>query len=100
MKIQVREEDGVVIVKPEEEIHFDNYKEVEDKINALISEGNTNIAIDLENVSQLYSMTLGMLNKMAAQVTEMGGRFSLRNISSSVRKMLKITRLDKIIETR
>ena len=98
MKIEVREEGGIVVIKPEEEIHYDNYKEVEDKINTLIDKGTTNIAIDLENVSQMYSMTLGMLNKIAARIIEKGGKFSLRNLTSGARKMLKITRLDKIID--
>ncbi|MEW5944693.1 MAG: STAS domain-containing protein [bacterium] len=100
MEIEIREEDGVVILKPGEEIHFDNYREVEEKLNTLVQQGKTNIMVDMQNVSHLYSMTLGMFNRIAQNLAERGGRFFLSNISSGVRKILKATRLDKIIELR
>lgn len=98
MDIEVKEEDGMIVVKPSEEIHYDNYSEVEKQLNELIEKGNKTIMVDMENVSHLYSMTLGMFNNVANRLSETGGKFRLKNISSSVKKVLKATKLDKIIE--
>ncbi len=100
MEIIITREGNTVTVKPEEEIHFDNYKEVEAKIAEQINTGATEIVLDLENVTTLYSMTLGMFNKIAASISEKGGKFALMNINSDIRKVLKATRLDKIIAVR
>lgn len=100
MEINVTREGTTVIIKPEEEIHFDNYKEVEAKIVEEINAGAKDIVLDLTNVITLYSMTLGMFNKIAASVSERGGKFSLMNINNDIRKVLKATRLDKIITIR
>ncbi|MFH1537327.1 MAG: STAS domain-containing protein [bacterium] len=98
MDIEIMEEDGMIVLKPSEEIHFDNYAEVESKLNELIEKGNKTITVDMENVSHLYSMTVGMFNNIATRLSETGGKFRLKNISSSVKKVLKATKLDKIIE--
>jgi anti-sigma B factor antagonist len=100
MEINVTRDGATVIVKPEEEIHFDNYKEVEARIVEEINGGAKEIVLDLANVNTLYSMTLGMFNKIAASISEKGGKFALTNINSDIRKVMKATRLDKIIAIR
>ncbi|HOO57098.1 MAG TPA: STAS domain-containing protein [bacterium] len=100
MDIQITREGNTLYVKPDEEIHFDNYKEVEIKILEEIGNGAKDVVLDLTNVTTLYSMTLGMFNKIAASVSEKGGRFALTNINNEIRKVLKATRLDKIISIR
>lgn len=98
MNIEVKEENGVLVVRPTEEIHFDNYNEVEKQLNELIDKGNNTITVDMANVEHLYSMTLGMFNKVANKLSERGGKFRLKNPSAEVKKVLKATKLDKIIE--
>ena len=100
MEINVTREGDTVLIRPEEEIHFDNYKEIQAKIVEEINAGAKEIVLDLANVATLYSMTLGMFNKIAASISEKGGKFMLTNINSDIRKVLKATRLDKIIAVR
>jgi anti-anti-sigma factor len=100
MDIPVTREGTTSYVKPEEEIHFDNYKEVEEKLIQEINGGAKEVVLDLTNVTTLYSMTLGMFNKIAATISEKGGKFALTNINNDIRKVLKATRLDKIITIR
>lgn len=97
MDIDVKKEGSTTYIYTDEEIHFDNYKEVEQKILAEIESGATEIVLDLSNVETLYSMTLGMFNNIAAAVTRKGGSFALSNVNNDVKKVLKATRLDKII---
>jgi anti-anti-sigma factor len=100
MEIPVSREGTTSYVKPMEEIHFDNYKEVEQTLLQEINGGAKEVVLDLTNVTTLYSMTLGMFNKIAASISEKGGKFALSNINSDIRKVLKATRLDKIISVR
>lgn len=97
MEINVTLEGGKAYFLPEEEIHFDNYKEVEARIQEEIKNGAKEIVLDLTNVSTLYSMTLGMFNNIAASVAKKGGKFAISNTNPEIRKVLKATRLDKII---
>lgn len=97
MEMEVRREGTVVHVKPAEEIHFDNYREVEDFLVKEIESGATEVVLDLSNVTTLYSMTLGMFNKIATAINEKGGVFSITNINHEIKKVLKATRLDKLI---
>ena len=80
MEINVNRDGTTVFVRPEEEIHFDNYKEVEARIVEEINGGAKEIVLDLTNVNTLYSMTLGMFNKIAASISEKGG-WPIRSIT-------------------
>lgn len=97
MEIEVKRDGKTAQIYTDEEIHFDNYREVEKQILDEIEAGSTEIVLDLSNVETLYSMTLGMFNNIAAAVARKGGSFALANVNSDVRKVLKATRLDKII---
>ena len=88
MDIEVRKEGTTVFITPEEEIHFDNYKELEEQITKEIEEGAMEVVLDLTNVDTLYSMTLGMFNKIAATISEKGGKFSLTNINNDISKLI------------
>jgi len=43
-------------------------------------------------------MTLGMFNNIAAKINKKGGKFCITNINSDIRRVLKATRLDKMIQ--
>jgi anti-anti-sigma factor len=100
MEIEMRRDGSTVYAKPNEEIHFDNYKEVEDILVKEIEAGAREVVLDLSNVSSLYSMTLGMFNKIAGTISDKGGQFSITNVNHEIKKVLKATRLDKIIHVK
>ncbi len=93
--------DGMsVVIIPQEDIHFDNYREVETRILQEIAAGADDIVLDLSNVGTLYSMTLGMFNNIAMSVAKKCGTFSLTNVNPDIKKIMKATRLDKVIPIR
>jgi anti-anti-sigma factor len=99
MDIEVTRQGKTSLLKPAEEIHFDNYKEVEARLlDEVQNAGAEEVVLDLSNVTTLYSMTLGMFNKIAHTISKKGGKFSVTNVNSDIRKVLRATRLDKIIE--
>ena len=63
-----------------------------------IDAGAKEVVVDLSNVTTLYSMTLGMFNNIASKIAKKGGKFSITNINSDIRRVLKATRLDKLIQ--
>ena len=101
MEIEITRTGKTSLLKPSEEIHFDNYKEVEQRlIDEITGAGSEEVILDLSNVTTLYSMTLGMFNKIAHTITKKGGRFCVTNVNSDIKKVLKATRLDKVIEVK
>ena len=100
MEMELKREGATVFAKPGEEIHFDNYKEVEEILVREIEAGATEVVLDLSNVTTLYSMTLGMFNNIATSVSSKGGHFAISNVNHEIKKVLKATRLDKIINVK
>lgn len=101
MDIEITRQGTTSLMKPSEEIHFDNYKEVEAKLLEEITTGGAaEVVLDLSNVTTLYSMTLGMFNKIAHTITKKGGKFAVTNVNSDIKKVLRATRLDKVIEVK
>ena len=98
MEIEITRDGTTSLLKPSEEIHFDNYKEVEARLLEEIDAGAKEVVVDLSNVTTLYSMTLGMFNNIASKIAKKGGKFSITNINSDIRRVLKATRLDKLIQ--
>jgi anti-sigma B factor antagonist len=98
MELEVKRDGKTSLVKPSEEIHFDNYKEVEAKLLEEIEAGAKEVVVDLSNVTTLYSMTLGMFNNIATKVAKKGGQFCITNINNDIRRVLKATRLDRLIQ--
>ena len=98
MDITITRDGTTSLLKPSEEIHFDNYKEVEAKLLEEVEAGAKEVVVDLSNVTTLYSMTLGMFNNIAAKINKKGGKFCITNINSDIRRVLKATRLDKMIQ--
>ena len=98
MEMEIKRDGNILYVSPDEEIHFDNYKDVEKVIVGEIENGALEIVLDLSNVDTLYSMTLGMFNNIANTVAKKNGKFAVSNVNSDVRRVMKATRLDKIIK--
>ena len=98
MEIEITRDGTTSLLKPSEEIHFDNYKEVEARLLEEIDAGAKEVVVDLSNVTTLYSMPLGMFNNSASKIAKKGGKFSITNINSDIRRVLKATRLDKLIQ--
>ena len=100
MEIEVIKQGTGSLLRPSEEIHFDNYKEVEARLLEEVEGGATEVVLDLSNVTTLYSMTLGMLNKIAGAIQKKGGKFCVTNVNGDIRKVMRATRLDKMIEVK
>jgi anti-anti-sigma factor len=70
-----------------------------DKVKSLVVQGTKNIVIDLSEVKLMNScFGLGIITACWACVNRSGGNMTIANPSPKVSQLLKITKLDQILE--
>ena len=72
---------------------------LKDKINSLISQGRTQIVLNLKHVPYIDSLGLGQLVASYGSVMKAGGALKLLNVSSRNHDLLSITRLVTVFES-
>ena len=72
---------------------------LKDKINSLIGQGRTQIALNLKDVPYIDSGGLGQLVASLGSVTRANGALKLLNVSSRNHDLLSITRLVTLFES-
>ena len=72
--------------------------EINDQINHLIDEDKLKIVINLENVEWMNSSGLGILIGAVTLLKNNKGDLRLINVSDRIQNLLKITKLDSVLE--
>ena len=72
---------------------------LKDKINSLISQGLTQIVLNLANVPYIDSAGLGQLVASYGSVLKAGGALKLLNVGARNQELLSITRLLTLFES-
>ena len=72
---------------------------LKDKVNSLISQGRTQLVLNLSNVPYIDSGGLGQLVASYGSVKKAGGSLKLLNVSSRNHDLLSITRLVTVFDT-
>ena len=72
---------------------------LKDKINSLISQGRTDIVLNLKDVPYIDSSGLGELVAAYGSVMKAGGALKLLNVASRNHDLLSITRLVTLFES-
>jgi anti-sigma B factor antagonist len=98
MEIRTRERDGVVIVEPEGRLVVGNVEDVRSLIAGLITEGKTNIVINLAKVEYIDSTGLGGLVICYTSAKKAGGGARLLNLNKRNVELLVLTKLHTIFE--
>ncbi len=93
--VDIREENGKIIVKPGINIVAGVVKDIKAEISALVNDGKTDIIIDLEGVEMIDSMGLGVLIATHNSIQEHDKKLELINIPSDIGKLLRTMRLDQ-----
>jgi len=69
------------------------------EIDAYLTKGEIrSVLLDLSDVEYISSAGLGALITIGKKVSEHGGRYALANVSSETLKVIKLTRLDKLLK--
>ena len=84
------------VVKPTGEIDIYTSADFKDTLLALIEEKNTDIEIVGTSLDYIDSTGLGVLISVLKQMKDHGTTIIIKNIKPSIKKLLELTRLDKV----
>jgi anti-sigma B factor antagonist len=71
---------------------------LKDRIDELVQEGSLTIVVDLKQVPYIDSSDIGRIIRAHLSVRQAGGRVRLCNLSEKVQSVLRMTRLDTVLE--
>ena len=97
--VVVDERQGWSVVALSGEIDMATSPELRERLHALLSEGRSNLVIDLDEVGFLDSTALGVLIGTMKRARAAGGDVRLVCTQPRVAKVLEITRLDQAFGT-
>ncbi len=90
--------EGVIVLSPEKGLKGEGESTLRDRLDELVREGRLQILIDLQRVPHVDSTELGRLIRAHLSVRRAGGRVRLCNLSDRVRTLMKMTRLDTVLD--
>jgi anti-anti-sigma factor len=96
--VREREVDGVIVLSVVRELKGVVEATLKERIDHLVSKGSKKILIDLDGLPYMDSTDLGRLIRCHLSVRRVGGRVRICNISDKVRELLKLTRLDTVLD--
>jgi anti-sigma B factor antagonist len=79
------------------EIDIENAHQLKQQLEAAYAAHPTNIYLDLENLSYIDSTGLGVIIGMYSSIKPDGYKTVILNPKDNVRKLLRITSLDKVL---
>jgi anti-anti-sigma factor len=96
--IREKQVDGVVILSVQRSLKGEVEAALKERIEALVRAGQMEILIDLRAMPFVDSSELGRLIRAHIAVRQAGGRVRLCNLSGRVAALMKMTRLDTVLE--
>jgi anti-sigma B factor antagonist len=91
------EAENLWLFKLSGEIDISNAHHLKQQLEAAYAENRTNIAIDLGNLNYIDSTGLGIIIGAYGVMSGDGHRIILRQPKENVKKLLRITSLDKVL---
>jgi anti-sigma B factor antagonist len=100
MKLNNREENGVMIIEPRGKIMGGpESTALHDLLHDLIDQGKKNVVIDLGKVDWMNSTGLGLLISGLTTLRKSGGELKLANVTDKIQSLLTITKLVTIFKS-
>ena len=84
LAIQVRDVDGVAVVRPEGFINAHTVRQFEGALEALVRDGKYTILLDCQTLTYISSAGLGAIMGLVETVRENGGDILLCNLQENV----------------
>ncbi len=93
-----REVEGIVILAPGRVMKGLGESTLRQRLDQLVRDGHRLILIDLGHIPHMDSSELGRLIRAHISVRQAGGRVRLFNLSERVLTLMKLTRLDTVLD--
>ncbi|MBI3600659.1 MAG: STAS domain-containing protein [Nitrospinae bacterium] len=99
MKIEQSENNGVVILEPDEE-NFEHIVsgELKDKILKLIGEGKFKVVLNMQNIRQIRSAGLGLIVSAIQTLQKKGGSLKMCSLHDNVKEVFELCKLNQKVE--
>lgn len=97
MDISAEREDGRVIARAGGRIDSSNSREFHSSLEELVSDGDTAVVLDFEDVTYISSAGMRVILLTAKTLQKKDMKLILCSMSASVREVFKISGFDKII---
>ena len=89
--------DGQVVIDLRGEVDVYSAPRLRDELQRLLSEGRTDILLDVERLEFVDSTGLGVIVAIAKQASDAGGRLTLRAPPEAVQHVLHTTGLEGLV---
>ncbi len=96
--LRERDVNGVTILTVTRGLKGNLESLLKERIDSLARQGKLYIVIDLKEVPYLDSSEIGRLIRAHLSMRQLGGRVRLCNLSDKVKSLLKISRLDTVLD--
>jgi len=90
--------DDVIVLSPEGGLKGNVENNLKERIDVLVREGRLEILIDMKLMPRIDSAELGRLIRSHLSVRQAGGRVRLCNISDRVMMLMKMSKLDTVLD--
>ena len=97
MGINAERAGGTVIAKADGRIDSSNSREFHSDLEAVITDSDTSIVLDFEDVAYISSAGMRVILLTAKSLQQSGTEFVLCSMNDSIREVFKISGFDKII---
>jgi anti-sigma B factor antagonist len=90
--------EGVIILSLEKELKGEGEATLRERLDQLVRQGHLQILIDLRQDPHMDSTEIGRLIRSHLSVRRAGGRVRICNLSERVMSLMKLTRLDTVLD--
>ena len=98
MQIKVEEKNGIKICSAEGDIDINTSPQVKKAFDKLVQTKSGRVVINLEKVAYIDSSGLATLVEVLKNFKGVGARLRLCNLSSKVKSLFEITKLEKLFD--
>lgn len=97
MNVTAERESGMVIARTNGRIDSSNSREFHSSLEEVVTEGDTAIVLNFEDVSYISSAGMRVILITAKNLQRSGVKLALCSMNDSIREVFKISGFDKII---
>jgi len=98
MSVKIENKSGLTVCHVEGEIDINSSPAVKKSFDRLLSSKTPKIIVNLSKVTYVDSSGLATLVEILKNMRSYGGRLRLTNLSSKIKSLFEITKLEKLFE--
>ena len=98
MSVKMENKNGLTVCHVEGEIDINSSPGIKKSFDKLLSSKTAKIIVNLSKVTYVDSSGLATLVEILKNMRSYGGRLKLTNLSSKIKSLFEITKLEKLFE--